>query len=93
LQEDHLAHATPAAVKLLAILDNAHTILAIELLAAAQAYDLAPDSKARAVRTDAMYRRVRQLIAHYRDDRPLAEDIGRACEMLRTERAEAPDQS
>ena len=35
-----------------------------------------------------MYRRVRERVAHYRDDRPLAEDIGRAGEMLRAERAE-----
>ena len=88
LQEDHLAHATPAAIKLLKILDNAEAIFAIELLAAAQAYDFAPHSPARAAGTDALYRRVRKLITHYRDDRPLAEDIGRARAMLRAERAE-----
>jgi histidine ammonia-lyase len=88
LQEDHLAHATPAAIKLLKILGNAETIFAIELLAAAQAYDFAPHSPARAAGTDALYRRVRKLITHYRDDRPLAEDIGRASRMLRTQRAE-----
>jgi histidine ammonia-lyase len=88
LQEDHLAHATPAAVKLLKILRNARSILAIELLAAAQAYDLAPHGAARAGGTDALYRRVRKLVAQYRDERPLAEDIGRACDFLRMERAE-----
>ncbi|MFP3608267.1 aromatic amino acid lyase, partial [Paraburkholderia sp. SIMBA_053] len=40
LQEDHLCHATPAALKALEIVDNAGRIVAIELLAAAQAYDL-----------------------------------------------------
>jgi histidine ammonia-lyase len=30
---------------------------------------------------------VRERVAEYRDDRPLAEDIERAGEMLRTERA------
>jgi histidine ammonia-lyase len=93
LQEDHLAHATPAALKLLAILDNSRTILAIELLAAAQAYDLSPDSPARGARTNAMYRRVRNAVAHYRDDRPLSEDIQRACELLRTERPEASERA
>jgi histidine ammonia-lyase len=88
LQEDHLAHATPAALKLLEILGNAQNILAIELLAAAQAYDLAPHGTARAAGTDALYRRVRKLITHYRDERPLAQDIGRACDMLRKETAE-----
>jgi histidine ammonia-lyase len=91
LQEDHLAHATPAALKLLKILDNAQSILAIELLAAAQAYDLAPHGAARGAGTDALYRRVRKLITHYRDERPLAQDIGRACDMLRKERAEDAD--
>jgi histidine ammonia-lyase len=62
-------------------------ILSIELLAAAQAYDLQPGSLARAPATDALYRRVRERVAEYRDDRPLAEDIERAGEMLRTERA------
>lgn len=87
LQEDHLSHATPAARKLLKIVGHAELILSIELLAAAQAYDLQPGSSARAPKTDAVYRRVRERVAHYRDERPLAEDIGRVGEMLRTERA------
>jgi histidine ammonia-lyase len=91
LQEDHLAHATPAALKLLKILGNAQSVLAIELLAAAQAYDLAPHGAARAAGTDALYRRVRKLITHYRDERPLTQDIERACDMLRKERAEDAD--
>ena len=57
LQEDHLSHATPAALKLLKIIDNAQFIVAIELLAAAQAYELQRDSRARAAQTDAVYRR------------------------------------
>jgi histidine ammonia-lyase len=91
LQEDHLAHATPAALKLLKILANAQSILAIELLAAAQAYDLEPHGAARAAGTDALYRRVRQIIAHYRDERPLAQDIARACDMLHRESADHID--
>jgi histidine ammonia-lyase len=83
LQEDHLSHATPAALKLLKIIDNAEVILAIELLAAAQAYELQPGSRARAPQTDAIYRRVRATIPQYRDDRPLGVDIENAREMLR----------
>ena len=83
LQEDHLAHATPAAIKLLEILDNAEIILSIELLAAAQAYDLQSGTLARAPRTDLVYRAVRKQIPHYRDDRPLAEDIERARGLIR----------
>jgi histidine ammonia-lyase len=90
LQEDHLAHATPAALKLLRIVENAEAILAIELLAAAQAYDLAGEAPARAKVTDAAYRRVRRLVSFYRDDRPLAADIDSIRGLLRAEDAENP---
>src|ERR1700688_1719415 len=83
LQEDHLSHATPAALKLLKIIDNAEIILAIELLAATQAYELRRDSLSRAAQTDAVYRRVRALIPQFRDDRPLGADIQRARELLK----------
>jgi histidine ammonia-lyase len=89
LQEDHLAHATSAALKLLAILNNAQTLLAIELLAATQAYDLVPQAPARAPRTDALYRRVRELVPLYRDDRPLSEDIELVSGLLRTQTVDA----
>ncbi len=75
LQEDHLSHATPGALKLLKIIDNAEIIVAIELLAAAQAYELQRESFARAAQTDAAYRRVRGVIPPYGDDRPLGADI------------------
>ena len=86
LQEDHLSHATPAALKLLKILDNSQTIFAIELLAAAQATDLMPDAAARARRTDALYAGVRAVVPVYRDDRPLAGDIRAVLELIRTRR-------
>jgi histidine ammonia-lyase len=84
LQEDHLSHATPAALKLLKIIDNAEIIVAIELLAAAQAYELRRDSLSRAAQTDAVYRRIRALIPQYRDDRPLGADIQSARELLKS---------
>ncbi|HEY4890200.1 MAG TPA: histidine ammonia-lyase, partial [Reyranella sp.] len=90
LQEDHLAHATPAALKLLEIVGNTETILAIELLAAAQAYDLAPDAPRRAGATDAAYRRVRRSVSLYRDDRPLGSDIDAIRGLLRAEDAGPP---
>jgi histidine ammonia-lyase len=77
LQEDHLCHATPAALKALKILDNAEHIVAIELLAATQAYDLLEGAPTRAPATEGLHQRVRQLAPTYADDRPLAEDIGR----------------
>ncbi|KQT84058.1 aromatic amino acid lyase [Aurantimonas sp. Leaf443] len=73
LQEDMLTHATPAAVKLLAILDNLRDVIAIELLAAAQAYEF--QAGGRAPGTDALYARIRALVPAYRDDRPLSGDI------------------
>ncbi len=75
LQEDILTHATPAASKVLAILDNLKTILAIELLAAAQAYDLQPHGAGRAQRTNALYQRIRAAIPAYADDRPMNGDV------------------
>ncbi|AFT89568.1 HAL/PAL/TAL family ammonia-lyase [Paraburkholderia phenoliruptrix] len=75
LQEDHLCHATPAALKALEIVDNAGRIVAIELLAAAQAYDLQATDAPRALHTHALWQRVRQKVPTYRDDRPLAEDM------------------
>jgi histidine ammonia-lyase len=77
LQEDMLTHATPAAWKVLSILDNLERILAIELLAAAQAYDLQPQKRGKAQRTDALYRRIRTTIPIYGDDRPMNEDFDR----------------
>ncbi|MGF6774380.1 histidine ammonia-lyase [Paraburkholderia sp. GAS199] len=82
LQEDHLCHATPAALKALEIVDNAGRIVAIELLAAAQAYDLQSIDAARAPHTDALWQRVRRLVPTYRDDRPLADDMSVAFRMI-----------
>jgi histidine ammonia-lyase len=83
LQEDHLSHATPGALKLLKIIDNAEFIVAVELLAAAQSYELQRQPLGRAAHTDAAYQMVRAHIPHYRDDRPLGTDIQTARELLR----------
>ena len=82
LQEDHLCHATPAALKALEIVDNTGRIVAIELLAAAQAYDLQSVDAPRAPHTDALWRRVRAVVPTYRDDRPLADDMAAAFRMI-----------
>ncbi|HKT91894.1 MAG TPA: aromatic amino acid lyase, partial [Paraburkholderia sp.] len=74
-QEDHLCHATPAALKALTIIENSNRILGIELLATAQAYDLQPLDAARAPYTDALYASVRATLPTYRDDRPLSDDM------------------
>ncbi|MFM0737656.1 histidine ammonia-lyase [Paraburkholderia xenovorans] len=82
LQEDHLCHATPAALKALEIVDNAGRIVAIELLAAAQAYDLQTVDAPRAPHTEALWQRVRRAVPTYRDDRPLADDMSIAFRMI-----------
>jgi histidine ammonia-lyase len=75
LQEDILCHATPAALKTLHIIDNVQKIVAIELLAACQSYDLLGTDARPAPRTFALYRALRGVIARYSDDRPLGLDI------------------
>lgn len=75
LQEDHLCHSTPAALKLLEILDNFECILAIELLAAAQGFELLGGDLARAPATARIQRAIRDAVPAYRDDRPLADDF------------------
>lgn len=75
LQEDFLAHPTAAANKLLAVLDNADYILAIELMAAAQAHDFVAATTHRAAGTEAIYSLVRSRVALYADDRPLSGEI------------------
>lgn len=83
LQEDFLAHPTAAANKLLALLDNAEYILAIEYMAGAQAHDFLHKVGQRAVGTDALYRLVRKHLTPYSDDRPLSKDIETLRQLLR----------
>jgi histidine ammonia-lyase len=75
LQEDFLAHPTAAAGKLLAVIDNAEYILAIELMAGAQAHDFLAATAPRASGTDLVYKAVREHVSHYSDERPLNGDI------------------
>jgi len=80
LQEDYLSHATPAALKALAILGNVQSIVAIELLAACQAYDLAGATPA--PRLAPIRARVRKEVPVYADDRPLSEDFRAVTKLL-----------
>ncbi|MBB3643900.1 histidine ammonia-lyase [Rhizobium sp. BK619] len=83
LQEDFLAHPTAAAGKLLAVIDNAEYILAIELMAGAQAHDFLAATAPRAPGTDLVYRAVRGRISHYGDERPLNGDIEAVRSLIR----------
>jgi len=82
LQEDFLAHPTAAANKLLAILDNAEYILAIELMAAAQAHDFLASQGTRAPGTDRLHAVVRSHVPVYGDDRPLNADMEKLRDLI-----------
>jgi histidine ammonia-lyase len=89
LQEDHLCHSTPAALKLLEILDNFECILSIELLAAAQGFEQLGLDLARAPATARIQRAIRDAVPPYRDDRPLADDFARIRHALLARHPEA----
>ncbi|MNE83111.1 Histidine ammonia-lyase [compost metagenome] len=91
LQEDILTHATPAADKALSIISNLQTVLAIELLAAAQAYDVQPHPAAKAARTGQVYALIRKQIAAYNDDRPLNADVAKLSALMGRTSVIAPE--
>jgi histidine ammonia-lyase len=88
LQEDMLTHATPAADKALAIVANLEMILAIELLAAAQAYDMQTEASDKAPLNQALYRRIRERVAPYADDVPLNGLVSIVGQMIREQSPE-----
>ena len=68
------------------VLDNLETVIAIELLCAAQAYDLSPDVH-RGDPLTGLYNRIRDTVPHYADDRPLNIDFARIASLVRTTKA------
>lgn len=75
-QEDHVSMGANSARHTLQILDNVQTILAIELLTAAQAIDLRPDGPARLGRgTRAAHDTIRDHVSFLEHDRALTPDI------------------
>lgn len=85
LQEDFLAHPTSAARKCLQIIENTRHVLAIELMAAAQASDFVSLGAARAAGTEAIHARARRCVAPYRDDRPLSRDMEALAALIASE--------
>jgi histidine ammonia-lyase len=74
LQEDHVSMGGTSGVKLLQIIDHASTVLAIELLAAAQATELVPELVP-SERTRSIVQAFRQDVPALTEDRVLAGDI------------------
>ena len=77
-QEDHVSMGANAARHAGEILDNTRTVLAIELLGAAQAVYLRPEGADRlGAGTRAVYEAVRKCVPPVNKDRALAEDVAR----------------
>jgi histidine ammonia-lyase len=81
-QEDHVSMGNAAGLKALQVVGNAERVLAIELLAGAQAVEfLAPLEPGVGVRATRSF--VRTLSERVREDRPLAGDIERVAAAIR----------
>jgi histidine ammonia-lyase len=84
-QEDHVSMGANAARHALEILDNVHRVVAIEMLAAAQAVDLRPAGPARLGRGTAQaYAEIRRRVRRLDHDRELASDIEGLAAWIRT---------
>jgi histidine ammonia-lyase len=82
-QEDHVPMGNASALKALVVLGNVERALAIELLAGAQAIEfLAPLEGGAGVRAARSF--VRTLSPSVEEDRPLAEDIERVADAIRS---------
>jgi histidine ammonia-lyase len=82
-QEDHVSMGARAAVKCLQVLENAETVLAIELLCAAQALDYRVPLQAGLGPRRALAE-LRAQITHAEEDRHYGEDIHTSLRLLRS---------
>jgi histidine ammonia-lyase len=83
LQEDHVSMAGTAAYKLATIIDNLETVLAIELISAAQGAEMLSGLKLSAM-GQRIVNDLREVVDPLLSDRVLADDIGKARAVLRT---------
>lgn len=85
-KEDHVSMGTIAIRQCREILDNVEHIVAVELLCAAQAYDLLTKNRpmAAGLGTRAAYRRIREKIPYLAEDRVLADDINAMVSLIRS---------
>ncbi|WP_062206585.1 histidine ammonia-lyase [Aureimonas sp. AU12] len=82
-QEDHVSMAAHGARRLLAMVDNAYGVIAIELLAGAQGCDLGP-ALASSPALEAVRRLLRSRVPTLTDDRHFHPDIEAALELVRS---------
>lgn len=83
-QEDHVSMATFAARRLLPMLENAATIIGIELLAAAQGIDFLRPLKTSPLLEKA-HHLIREHVAFYTKDRYFAPDIAKAKHLVQSD--------
>jgi histidine ammonia-lyase len=82
-QEDHVSMGANAALHTRTILENVRTVLAIELLTAAQAIDLRPrGAESLGQGTRVAYQRVREKAAVLVHDRPLAPEMAALSDLI-----------
>lgn len=82
-QEDHVSMGTIAARKARDVLENTQTVLAIELLCAAEGMDYRrPLHSSPAL--EAVHSRLRESVPHLDDDRAMYSDIQRALELVQS---------
>jgi len=82
-QEDFVSMGMTTAIKTRQIIENAWYVLAIELMAAAQAFDFRYPVKP-APATQAAYEVIRSHVKKLEEDRPLYDDINRLAGVLKT---------
>ncbi|MFQ6094123.1 MAG: histidine ammonia-lyase [bacterium] len=82
-QEDFVSMGMTTAIKTRQIIDNANTILAIELMAAAQALDFRKGWK-HGPGVQAAYETIRKYVHHLEEDRPLFDDTNNLTAVVRS---------
>ncbi len=85
-KEDHVSMGTIAIRQCREILDNVEHVIAVEMLCAAQAYDLLTEKKkvAWGNGTQESYRVIREHVAYLEKDRELGADIEHMVDLIRT---------
>ncbi len=81
-QEDHVSMGMVSCLKLKDICSNTEKILAIEMLAGIQAFDLAAKLKECGPALAATYRFLRKTVSFLAQDRPLNEDIEKTANLI-----------
>jgi histidine ammonia-lyase len=82
-QEDFVSMGMTTALKTRQIIDNAQAVLAIELIAGAQAVDFRKPARP-SQGVQAAYEVIRKHVAFLEEDRPLFDDINRLTEVVRS---------